>query len=37
MSYYEAPAEVFEDRQEMLIWAKKAYQSALKSRKPVRS
>jgi DNA transformation protein len=34
MSYYEAPAEVFEDQQEMAAWAKKAYQSALKSRKP---
>jgi DNA transformation protein len=33
MSYYEAPAEVFEDQHEMAIWAKKAYQSALKSRK----
>ncbi len=37
MSYYEAPAEVLEDRHEMAIWAKKAYQSALKVRKPVRS
>jgi len=37
MSYYEAPAEVLEDRHEMAIWAKKAYQSALKLRKPVRS
>ncbi len=37
MSYYEAPAEVLEDRHEMAIWAKKAYQSALKARKPVRS
>jgi DNA transformation protein and related proteins len=34
MSYYEAPADVFEDPQEMASWAKKAYQSALKSRKP---
>ncbi|HEY7986134.1 MAG TPA: TfoX/Sxy family protein [Methylophilaceae bacterium] len=34
MSYYEAPAEVFEDRQEMANWAKKAYQSALKAKKP---
>jgi DNA transformation protein len=34
MSYYEAPAEVFEDPQEMATWAKKAFQSALKAKKP---
>ena len=34
MSYYEAPPEVFEDPQEMARWAKQAFQSALKSRKP---
>ncbi|HEY8085018.1 MAG TPA: TfoX/Sxy family protein [Methylophilaceae bacterium] len=34
MSYYEAPAEVFEDQQEMAVWSKKAYQSALKAKKP---
>ena len=34
MSYYEAPPEVFEDQEEMARWAKRAYQSALISRKP---
>lgn len=34
LSYYEAPAEVFEDPQEMAAWSRKAYQSALKAKKP---
>jgi DNA transformation protein len=33
MRYYEAPAEVFEDPQEMAFWSKKAYQSALRAKK----
>ncbi len=30
MSYYEAPEGAIEDRDEMEIWAKKAYKTALK-------
>ena len=33
MSYYEAPAEFFEDHQEMLAWGRKALEAALRNRK----
>ena len=31
ISYYQAPEEVFEDLDEMCIWAEKAYSAALRS------
>jgi len=33
LSYHEAPAEVFEDPAEMLIWGRKAFDAALRGRK----
>lgn len=33
LSYHEAPAEVFEDPAEMLIWGRKALDAALRGRK----
>jgi DNA transformation protein len=33
MSYYDAPAEVFEDQAEMLDWGRKALEAALRSQK----
>lgn len=33
MSYYDAPAEVFEDQAEMLAWGRKALEAALRSQK----
>ena len=33
LSYHEAPAEVFEDTAQMLIWGRKALDAALRARK----
>ena len=33
MSYYEVPAEVLENKDEMAIWAQRAWEAAEKSRK----
>jgi DNA transformation protein and related proteins len=33
MSYYDAPADVFEDPAEMLTWGRKALEAALRSQK----
>ena len=33
MSYYDAPADVFEDPAEMLAWGRKALEAALRSQK----
>src|ERR1700749_287193 len=30
LSYYEAPPEVFDDKADMLVWARKAYETALR-------
>ncbi|HTJ96547.1 MAG TPA: TfoX/Sxy family protein [Rhodocyclaceae bacterium] len=32
LSYYEAPPEVFDDKADMLLWARKAYATALRKR-----
>jgi DNA transformation protein len=32
LGYFEAPAEVFDDKQEMLLWARKVYEAALRKR-----
>ena len=32
LSYYEAPSEVFDDKADMLVWARKAYETALRNR-----
>ena len=34
MSYYEVPADILEGRDSMAVWASKAYEVALKNRKP---
>ncbi|MET0543024.1 MAG: TfoX/Sxy family protein [Variovorax sp.] len=34
MSYRQAPADVFEDRDEAAAWARRAYESALRSGQP---
>jgi len=34
MSYREAPAEVFEDRDEAAVWARRAWEAALRSGTP---
>lgn len=32
LGYFEAPAEVFDDKHDMLLWARKAYEAALRKR-----
>ncbi len=34
MSYFEAPPEVFEDPEAMRLWAQKAYEAAVRAKKP---
>ena len=34
MSYYEAPPELFEDRDEAAVWARRAWEAALRSGAP---
>ena len=36
MSYYLAPEEIFDDPDAAEMWAQRAYEAALRSRKPVR-
>ena len=36
MSYYLAPEEIFDDPEEAKIWANRAFDAALRSRKPVK-
>lgn len=37
MSYRQAPAEVFEDRDEAAVWARRAWEAALRSGQPPRA
>lgn len=37
MSYYLAPEEIFDDPEEARVWANRAFDAALRSKKPVRS
>ncbi len=37
MSYYDAPAEVFEDQAEMLAWGRKALEAALRGQRKLPS
>lgn len=37
MSYREAPAEVFEDRDEAALWGRRAWEAALRSGQPPKS
>jgi DNA transformation protein len=37
MSYREAPAEVFEDRDEAALWGRRAWEAAMRSGKPATS
>jgi DNA transformation protein len=34
MSYRQAPADLFEDREEAALWGRRAYESALRSGQP---
>jgi DNA transformation protein len=34
MSYRQAPADLFEDREEAALWARRAYEAALRSGQP---
>jgi len=34
MSYFEAPSEVYDDPEAMLVWARKAIEAAVRARKP---
>lgn len=34
LSYYQAPEEIFEDFEQANVWAKRAYDAALKANKP---
>jgi DNA transformation protein len=36
LSYYEAPPEVFEDRDEAAVWARRAWEAALRAGSPKR-
>ena len=36
MSYYAAPEEIFDDPEVATVWARHAYEAALRSKKPVR-
>ena len=36
MSYYLAPEEIFEDPDEAMIWANRAYEAAVRSKRPGR-
>jgi DNA transformation protein len=36
MSYYMAPEEIFDDREEAKIWAARSYEAAVRSKKPVK-
>ncbi|GAC1369315.1 MAG: TfoX/Sxy family protein [Aquirhabdus sp.] len=37
MSYYQAPEDIFEDFEQATIWAKRAYEAALRTNKPQKS
>lgn len=34
MSYYQAPEEIFEDFEQAAVWAKRAYESAVRANQP---
>lgn len=34
MSYYQAPDEIFEDFEQATVWAKRAYEAAIRTHKP---
>lgn len=36
MSYYQAPDEIMEDREEAAVWARRSYESALRAQKAKR-
>lgn len=36
MSYYEAPPELFDDGEAMAAWARRAFEAALRSKKPAK-
>lgn len=37
MSYYEAPAEILDDREEAAVWARRSYEAAMRTKSSAKS